>query len=79
MGCAYSVYGGDERWGNLSDRYHREDRGLDGRVILKRIYRKWDASLDWINLTQTRGGWRALVSAVMNLQVPSNAGIFLTS
>jgi len=26
--------------------------------------------MDWIGLAQDRGGWRKLVSAVMNLQVP---------
>ena len=35
--------------------------------------------MDWIGLTQNRDGWRTLVSAVMNLRVPCNAGNFLTS
>jgi hypothetical protein len=29
----------------------------------------WDG-LDWIDLTQDRDQWRALVKTVMNLQVP---------
>jgi len=35
--------------------------------------------MDWIELPQDRGRWRALANPVMSLQVPSNAGNFLTS
>ena len=35
--------------------------------------------VDWIGLAQDRERWRTLVSAVMNLRVPRNAGNFLTS
>ena len=35
--------------------------------------------MDWIGLAQDRDRWWTLVSAVMNLRVPWNAGNFLTS
>jgi hypothetical protein len=34
--------------------------------------------MDWIDLAQDRDQWRALVSAVMNLWIPLNAGNFLS-
>jgi hypothetical protein len=35
--------------------------------------------IEWIELAHCRNRWRALVNAVMNLRVLSNAGNFLTS
>jgi len=35
--------------------------------------------MDWIGLTEDRDRWPMLVSAVMDLRVPCNAGNFLTS
>ena len=36
-------------------------------------------NMDWIDLALDRERWWALVNAVMNIQVPQNAGNFLTS
>ena len=58
-------------WRNLRERDHLEDPGVDGRIILRWILRKWDVGgLDWIDLAQDRDRWRAVVNAVMNLRVP---------
>jgi hypothetical protein len=57
--------------GNLRGRDHLEDPDVDGRIILRWIFRKWDVGgMDWIELAQDRDRWRALVNAGMNLRVP---------
>jgi hypothetical protein len=46
------------------------DVGLDGRIILRWIFRRWGiGGMDWIELVQDRDRWRALVNAVMNFPV----------
>ena len=36
------------RWGNLRERDHLDDLGIDGRIILKWIFGKWDGNgLNW--------------------------------
>jgi hypothetical protein len=47
MGGACSTYGEGEAcigfwWGNLRDRAYWGDPGVDGRIILKWIFSKWD-------------------------------------
>jgi hypothetical protein len=32
-------------WGNLRERDHLEDSGVEGRIILRRIFRKWDVGI----------------------------------
>jgi hypothetical protein len=56
-------------WGTLRERDHFEDAGVDGRLILRWIFRKWEGGRDWIDLAQDRDSWQALVNAVMNLRV----------
>jgi hypothetical protein len=59
-------------WGDRRKGDHLEDLDVDGRIILKWIFKKWDGDggMDWIDMAQDRDRWRALVSAVMNLRVP---------
>jgi hypothetical protein len=57
-------------WGDLMEGDHLEDRGIDGTVILKWIFKKWDGDVDWIELAQDGDRLRDLVNAVMNLRVP---------
>jgi hypothetical protein len=71
----YHVWGRGEEyagfwWRNLRERDQLKDPGVDGRIILRWIFRKWDGDMDSIDLAQDRDRWRALVNAVMNLQVP---------
>ena len=58
-------------WGNLRESDHFEDPGIDGKIILRWMFRKWDMGV-WteIYLADDRDRWRALVNAVMNLRVP---------
>jgi hypothetical protein len=63
----------------------------EGRRILGRPRCRWEdnikmdlqgvgfVGMDWIEVAQDRDRWRALVIAVMNIQVPQNAGNFLSS
>jgi hypothetical protein len=49
---------------------HFGDPGVEGRIILKRMFKKWDGDMNLIELAQDRDRWRALVNAVMDLWVP---------
>jgi len=54
----------------LRERGLLEDLVVNGRIILRSIFRKWDGDMVWIDLAQDRDRWWALVNAVMNLQIP---------
>jgi hypothetical protein len=52
-------------WGYLRERAHLKDPGVDGRIILRWIFRKWDGGMDWIDVAQYRDSWRAVINAVI--------------
>ena len=55
----------------MRERDHLGDPGVDGRVILRWIFRKWDVEgMDWMEVTQDMDKWRVVVNTVMNLRVP---------
>jgi hypothetical protein len=42
-------------WENLKERDHWGDPGVDGRIILRPIFRKWDVGgIIWIELANDR-------------------------
>jgi hypothetical protein len=50
---------------------HLEDSGIDGRVILRWLFKEWDVGpKNWIDLDQDSDRWLVLVNVVMNLRVP---------
>ena len=75
MGQACSTYGGEEwriqdfGWGNLREKDHLEDPGVNGRKILRRIFRKWDVGV-WTGSMWLGNRRLAFENAVMNLPVP---------
>jgi hypothetical protein len=54
----------------MRERDHFEDPGVDGRIILRFVFKKWYmvawTGFIWLRI---RDRWRALVNGVMNLRV----------
>jgi hypothetical protein len=58
-------------WGNLRERDHFEDPGIDGRIdnIMLDIQDVVCGFMDWIDLAHDRGRWLAPVSAIICLRI----------
>jgi len=60
MGGSCSAYGGGEKrlgfwWENLGEIYHWGEPGVDKRIILRWIFRKWDVGV-WTGWSWLRIG-----------------------
>ena len=70
--CVISIF--DKIFGRIYFRH------IIGTFVIRTDLREMGCGyMDWIGLAQDRDRWRTLVSAVMKLRVPWNAGNFLTS
>jgi hypothetical protein len=56
--------------GNLRGKRALGNPGVDGKIILKCSFRKWDVGMDWIDLAQDMDRLRTCVNAAFNLRFP---------
>jgi len=52
-----------------SEREHTEDLGVDGRIMLKWIFKKSAGGMSWIDLAQDKDRRRTIVNVVMNVRI----------
>jgi hypothetical protein len=58
-----------EFWWGRPKEDNLEDQGIDGRMGSELMLGRLSGSVEWIQLVQDRGRWRAAVNTVMNLRV----------
>jgi hypothetical protein len=57
-------------WESPKERDLSEDQGVDGRILSECFLRGFvEGGVEWIQLTQNRDRWLALVNTAMNLRV----------
>jgi hypothetical protein len=62
-GGAYSLL-----MGKPEGRNHLEDAVIDGKIILRWIFRKCESGgIGWIDLAEDRDRWQSVVNALINL------------
>ena len=62
-------------WGDLSERDHLEDLGIDGKNIEMFLQEVGWRSMDWTGVFRDRDGFGALVNTVINLGVHKMQGV----
>jgi hypothetical protein len=74
MGGARSMYGGrKDAYRVLLGRLGRarnnlEEICLDGNIIFKSIFKKWDWSMGWVDLAQDWDRWQDFVYAILDFR-----------
>jgi hypothetical protein len=60
---AYTIFVGKPARGHLKDMF------VDGNLILKWMFKKYDGDVDWFGLGQSWNKWQAVVNTAMNTVV----------
>jgi hypothetical protein len=72
--CTYRVLVGK----NLRTKDHLRNLGVDWRIILKFVFKKWDRVMDWIDLGQDGDRQQFSWKEVINMLVAEQMGNFST-